>query len=210
MKIRVSDSDPVDKYFLHYRGQLEPQDVYIEVSNGEVTADVNGEIGNAVPIDVHLGKTRRIRIPCELTPKAVIQIIEEHREDFEIVAAGIDEEWCGRQGNYVGVLTPDAKEALSRLENILYEIDVDNYPHIAIEYINNLCCDDDDLLDGHSIQSNTTDDELEKIAEDITVGIKNTIDSYPLPSEKLIIVGLAEMLEETRESAQRNARTNSY
>lgn len=210
MKINISDSDPVNKYFLHYSGQIEPQDAYIEISNGEVTADVNGEIGNAVPIDVYLGKIHRIRIPCELTPKAVIQIIEEHREDFEIVAAGIDEEWCGRQGNYVGVLTPDAKEALSRLENILYEIDVDNYPHIAIEYINNLCCDDDDLLDGHSIQSNTTDDELEKIAEDITVGIKNTIDSYPLPSEKLIIVGLAEMLEETRESAQRNARTNSY
>ena len=204
MKINISDSAPADEYFIYYPGQSKPQDVYIEISNGEVTADVNAEIGNAVPIDVHLGKIRRIRIPCELTPKAVIQIIEEHREDFEIVAAGMNDKWCEQKGRYVGVLTPDAEEALSRLEWNLHNIDADDYPHIAIEDIVNL--NDGDLLDGVSIQSNTTDDELEEIAEKITSRMKKVVD----PCEQLIIHGLAEMLEETRDSAQLNARTNSY
>jgi hypothetical protein len=101
-----------------YPQQNQPQGRYIEVSsNGRLHIDWNAEIGNAVPASVWHNIERRIHGNWE-TKQAAREFIAEHRADFQILVDGMDEKWDGN--NYVGTLTPEAAEALEKLEYASY------------------------------------------------------------------------------------------
>ena len=101
-----------------YPGQCQPQPAYIELDDGELTADWSGEIGNAVPAAVWHDRCLRWRVPPETSKKALLAFIRGNIELFERVAAGHSVEGDG--SNHVGQLTEDAVAAQREIEYILY------------------------------------------------------------------------------------------
>lgn len=103
-----------------YPGQSRPQTAHVQLDGGgRVTADWNGEIGNAVPMDVWNGRTLRWAVSPYLSGPALAEALAspEVAALLEAVAAGHDEEWNG--SNHVGTLTPEAREASERLGELL-------------------------------------------------------------------------------------------
>jgi len=98
-----------------YPSQTAPQDIFAEIeSNGTITISYNPEIGNAVPMRVHHGLTRRLTFKRRITKADGRQWYAANKADLEILVCGMDSEWNGN--NTVGTLTPAAKESLDRLE----------------------------------------------------------------------------------------------
>ena len=63
-----------------YPQQLYPQSAFISLDeSGTVSADYDGEIGNAVPMNVWHGRTMRFAIPCDLSGDAIIDLVNEAR-----------------------------------------------------------------------------------------------------------------------------------
>jgi hypothetical protein len=102
-----------------YSGQCTPQGRFFEVrANGQVSVDVNGEIGNAVPMNVWNNEVHRLHIPREYVRSDITAFYLPHRTEFETLVKGMSTVWNGN--NYIGTLTSDANEALESLEYALY------------------------------------------------------------------------------------------
>ena len=102
-----------------YPNQCTPQSRYFSISKGGmIKVDVNGEIGNAVPVKVFNGEIRRLTIPAGYTRKDIIDFYKKHRVEFSTVTKGMNTVWNGN--NWIGTLTDDADEALESLSHSLY------------------------------------------------------------------------------------------
>lgn len=105
--------------YKRYPGQSQPQRAHIELDEeGTVTAGINGEIGNAVPMDVWHGRTLRWSVSPYAFGPSLEDLINSPRviELFERVHAGRTVEWDG--SNHVGRLDEDAEAAALELEAI--------------------------------------------------------------------------------------------
>ena len=122
-----------------YPGQSKPQGAYVEIRltrrelpiDEMVSADWNGEVGNAVPFDVWYGRVIRLSLSPSVRGSVLADLLES---DFAMelvarIAAGYREEWNG--STYVGKLSDDADDASYTLQ---FELDtLENYDDCAEE-----------------------------------------------------------------------------
>jgi len=87
------DTHKLHPLYAHYDGQIQPQPAYAEFDKrtGSLTAGWDGEIGNAVPMDVWEGKRMRWPISYDLTETEVNNLLDEIAE--KITWDAEEEEW---------------------------------------------------------------------------------------------------------------------
>lgn len=111
-----------------YPGRSEPQGAYVEIrpdgdlstdSYPEVSADWNGEIGNAVPLSVWHGRTLRFRVAATVKGTILADFLESEpaRALFARIKAGYSETLDG--SNHKGCLSGDAQDASADLQAAL-------------------------------------------------------------------------------------------
>lgn len=107
--IHLNENDQA-ALFCRFPGQFRAQDCYLELDleDGKLSADWNGEIGNGVPQSVWSGRTRRFPIPC-LTASAANRLMESLAPLAQRVLNGASVEWS--ENGDVGRLDADASQA---------------------------------------------------------------------------------------------------
>lgn len=196
----IECTDPTALY-RHYDGQSEAQGAYIELDlrEGKLFADYNGDIGNGVPFSVYHGFDRRYSVPV-LTADAVNRVVRELAPLANRILADWEEVWDGR--NMVAELGDDAKAAEAEIEERL---------GLSLGYgdygFENQGFGDEDLvaewdIDGatngceaeeYSITAETTDERLDEIEAEITRDL-----AEGSPSEVAVVHGLDEYLRGLR------------
>jgi len=156
------DETDVAALYCHYSRQTQPQDCHLELDleTGELSADYNAEIGNAVPAPVWHGVVRRWGIPC-LTAAAANELMAEIAPIAQRVLDGASVEWDG--SNWIGKLDADAAVAEEGAEQLAGGCDGDTV--CAVD-----ACDWLDGGDANAlgITTDTTDAELHSIGERIS------------------------------------------
>ncbi len=107
---RLDESKP-HQLHCHYSGQTNRQDAYIalDIRDGEMWADYNAEIGNAIPMTVWHRLVLRWYMPPFLAATAN-RIMDAIAADAQRVLDGASAEWDG--SNMVGRLDEDARDAV--------------------------------------------------------------------------------------------------
>ena len=121
-KLRNLDESDAPLY-KRYPRQNKPQPAYVSLeADGTVRADYNGEIGNAVPMDVWHNRTIRTPVPCEVRADALkAYLLGEGRAHLATMYAGHTVRWDGN--NRVGELDEAAMNARAALEAGLKDLD---------------------------------------------------------------------------------------
>jgi hypothetical protein len=111
-----------DALYHRYPKQDEPQDAYVELSlDGQVTANWNGEVGNAVPIDVWNGRRLRFSVSPYISGQALATFLQRDAlELLTVIYEGHSERRNGQ--NTVATLTPEARVACLELKRKLEEL----------------------------------------------------------------------------------------
>lgn len=101
--------------YVQYAGQSQPQGAYIALDcrDGQVWADYNGEVGNAVPMDVWHGHVQRFSVPASTDGRTINWLMDTLRPEFATIASGYEEVWDG--SNHVARFGDEAEAALSKL-----------------------------------------------------------------------------------------------
>jgi hypothetical protein len=161
MKIQLVTGEKNELY-THYSGQINPQDVYLEIDQDNARIYINGEIGNAMPMDVWHGRTLRIGLRCLTLDSANTFLTDE--DVVELIARigeGLMVEWDGN--NMVGQQNDDSLKAVDELEaNIAKRFDCDS-DFITGWDANNWLYEDCHNL---GITAETTDSELVVLADE--------------------------------------------
>ena len=152
-----------------YPRQCQPQPAYIELDcrgNGELMADWNGEIGNAVPMYYWHNLAVRWSVPCTTSGESLHILFAD--DDFlttcQRIVNGFEERWDG--SNYVGRYSQDAEEAIEEAEQM-----IDN----RLDQVE--VWDVDDYLFAHCQLSQFWDDQsLEEAVEALENGVENGIE----------------------------------
>jgi len=122
--ISINQVKYVDDLLKVYPRQTSPQPAYIalDCQTGEMWADWNGEIGNAVPSDVWHGHTRRYGIPVlrGATANALMSTIAPLAQR---VLNGYERGWDGN--NHRAYFTDDASLAEDEIAAIIAEYEPD-------------------------------------------------------------------------------------
>lgn len=122
------DSCPV---YHRYHQQSEPQGAYVEVNieDGTVDADWNGEVGNAVPCSIWHGRVLRFPISPYMTGRDISSLLHVLKKDIEVLIADTEVVWTG--SNHVGRRGEEAEEAHERIERKCEETLTDgNYGNV--------------------------------------------------------------------------------
>jgi hypothetical protein len=169
--------------FRHYAGQHQPQPAYVQLDceTGKLTADYNGEIGNAVPFAVWHGLRLRWAIP-PLKAGAANRLLEALVPIAEKIVAGFSREWDG--SNHVGRYTEAADEAIEDAREVCRDFGGDDD---AIQSWDAA----DWLLDTpKGLTAETTDEELAALAESLEA---------EADASGRFVLGLARHLERLRD-----------
>lgn len=111
--------EPAPLYHVYPR-QTKPQPAYVELDeDGEVSADYNGVIGNAVPMAVGHLRTLRFDVSPRVGGDNLADLLESDAVVtlLERIHAGHTVEWNGN--NHVGTLDDDAQAAAEALTEAL-------------------------------------------------------------------------------------------
>lgn len=110
--------DPAPLY-CQYSGQSAAQDAYvlIDPATGEVTTDINYEVGNAVTSDIWHGLVKRVAIPNTLRADHIPAYVAEVIAIAEPACEGFETQWDGN--NWVGVY-PNWNEDTDAALNDIY------------------------------------------------------------------------------------------
>lgn len=116
MAVSIINPTGRNPLYHQYPGQCQPQAAFIELDceQGTLRADINYEIGNAVPEGVYNHRIRRWQVPNDLTCKAIKKLFQEIRQDAETILAGYEARWNG--SNFVGLYSPEAEAAWDKIE----------------------------------------------------------------------------------------------
>jgi len=123
--VRWSDIDKskLAPLYRRYPGQCSPQGAFLELhpDSGAIAFGVNGEIGNAVPVDVWNNRALRWTVSERLTTRGLAKIAACPNVEKLVtrIIAGHSVVWDG--SNNSGSLTRDAQEASDRLGEVLSE-----------------------------------------------------------------------------------------
>lgn len=122
MNIITTNLDQKCPLYHQYSIQNQPQPAYIELDcrgDGELMADWNAEIGNAIPFYYYHGLAVRWGIPSETSGLSLKNLFED--EEFlaccQTILDGFDEEWDGN--NFVGRYTDETADAIEKAECII-------------------------------------------------------------------------------------------
>lgn len=120
--IHVAHVSPATALHHRYPGQTSAQPCHVELDcqDGELTADYNVEIGNAVPLVVWHGHVRRYSIPC-LSADAANEVLDEIAPFAQRVLNGYSSRWDGN--NHVADLDADAIDAEEQIRAIIVAIE---------------------------------------------------------------------------------------
>ncbi|MCX4451625.1 hypothetical protein [Streptomyces sp. NBC_01789] len=184
--------------FRHYDGQSEAQAAYIELDlrDGQLLADYNGEIGNGVPFSVYHGFQRRWSIPV-LTADAANRIMREIAPLAARMLADWEEVWDGN--NHIARLGEDALAADDEIDDLLglrppyrrpFE-EADLVGQWDLDGATNGC-----EADEYSITATTSDKRLQEIEQEILQDLAGCGDS-PVA----VCDGLGAYLKDLREQA---------
>lgn len=197
---RLDETNPTTLY-RHYAGELESQGCYVslDLEDGELTADWNGEIGNSVPESVWNGRKLRWGIPC-LTSTAANKLLDELAPIAQRILDGATIEWDGN--NNVGQLTEAAQVAAEELaEACAAACEDGRYARIA-EY---------EAADWYSegeppaVTAAMTDDELDALAEQLQADDAGTDTDQTFtdnPGDYVVLTGLDDYLANLRATAR--------
>jgi hypothetical protein len=108
--------------FRHYPRQAEPQPAFLslDLESGEVSADFDGEIGNAVPARVFAGMVRRYMAPAAIRGEALRPLVESLLPLLERVYLESDVQVCN-DGQRIVTLYEDAASAEAELSEIEHD-----------------------------------------------------------------------------------------
>lgn len=185
MKVTIKEVEGEFDLYCHYRGQPEVQPCFIELDleEGTLSADYDGEIGGAVPFNVWHRRAIRWEIPL-MTAEAVNGLMEVVLPLAQRVFDGGEIEWDGR--NHVGVYDADAEEAIEEIERICADAESDLEVWEASEW---LSAAEDEL----GVTADSTDEELVALAEglesealDEGVILEDTLDYLSRLRDRLI------------------------
>ena len=112
--------------WLRYPTQAEAQPAHLVMdADGIVTARIDPEIGNGMPMDIAMGRRLCWRIPGTLTGEQLSNLITDERTValLERIHAGHAIAWDG--SNHRGQLTDDADDADAELEVLCAELEGD-------------------------------------------------------------------------------------
>ena len=112
--------------WLRYPTQAQAQPAHLVMdADGIVTARIDPEIGNGMPMDIAMGRRLWWRIPATLTGEQLSDLITDERTValLERIHAGHTIEWDG--SNHRGQLTDDAGDADAELEVLCAELEGD-------------------------------------------------------------------------------------
>lgn len=120
LTIKKLDESDANQLYVRYDQQTQPQKSYIELDceTGEMIADYNGEIGNAVPESVWHNRRLRWYFPSPPTAKTANKIMEQITPLAQRVLAGYDTDY-DNQTNRQGHLADDAQRAADKIGEIL-------------------------------------------------------------------------------------------
>lgn len=159
-KITVTVPDGNAPLYMQYPGQYQPQDAFLEfdTETGELTADYNPEIGNAVRMSVYHGIDRRYSIDRNICGESLKRIMNDPEviSLLERIYDGSETVWNG--SNHVCRLTKDAEKAEENLQNL---IDSSIDPETDLSVI----ITDDYFIDEvrNNILPGTTDEQIKEI-----------------------------------------------
>jgi len=112
-----ADTLPEDALYTHYQGQVNPQRVYLTLSeSGEIGYETE-LLGGGVSSYRWHNRTLAWGLPIVPTPSALESLIEDLKPLLERVHAGHCVKWDGN--NYVGKLTEDATDASDEIERYI-------------------------------------------------------------------------------------------
>jgi hypothetical protein len=151
-----------DELHLQYPREFKPQPCYIEldIQTGNLTAEVNGVVGGAVPFPVWHGIVRRYRIPALSADNANV-LLEDVAPLAQRVLDGATIEWDGN--NHVGRLTEDAQDAEIDIEMLIDRIEPE--AHLQVWDVADWLGQNGDRELGISVAS--TPEELAALAAEI-------------------------------------------
>lgn len=153
------DTGKLHPLYVHYDGQVWPQPAYVEFDTrtGDLSADWNGEIGNAVPMDVWKDIRLRWSIAYEHTEAEINALLDE-------IASGIKWDESEKQWLY-----PDVEQLAynAKYNTSAAYTDRKGIWEAADWYGDNASWDGDtvNILDEWIITATTSDTDLEKIAK---------------------------------------------
>jgi hypothetical protein len=150
--------NPVDgNLHCKYPGQSNPQNCYVELDceTGDLSAEHNAEIGNAVPAPVYYGHRQRWAIPA-LKSSAAELLLQEVASLAQLVIDGYSSEWTGN--NYTAQFDDAADAARDQIERLCDNVRDDRDAQLSIWQADDWFSPNspDDL----GVSADTTDDEL--------------------------------------------------
>jgi len=118
------DTDDPAVLFCQYTGQTGPQSCFIalDLEDGRLWADYDGEIGNGVPESVWHQRTLRWALPVVPTAQAANDLLDTVAADATAVLAGASIDWDG--SNWRGSLDETAAAAAERIAD---RVDADGF-----------------------------------------------------------------------------------
>ena len=124
--------------YCKYPQQCDAQPAYLYITEiGEISIEVDGDIGGGCSADVWHRRTLRYPVNCLLTQSDIDTLLDskEFVELAERIIAGHEVGWDRSGGNIVGTLSEDAAEASEDLERYLemYQPSWDEVERIEIE-----------------------------------------------------------------------------
>jgi len=141
IKIDRSYRDSTAPTCRRYDGRPQAQAGLMELDEeGNVTVGYDPEIGDAVPMHVWHGRTRRFHIPNDLTVHGVDKLIDTVEADLQIVYDDLEISWNG--SNIVGKLSEAGEDAELQIEDAIFSMEWDEGDYWNImnvsEYLNGL------------------------------------------------------------------------
>ncbi|WP_458089464.1 helix-turn-helix domain-containing protein [Streptomyces malaysiensis] len=195
--VRIIECTSPTELYRHYDRQSEAQPAYIQLDlrEGILFADYNGEVGNAIPFSVHHGFERRYGIPT-LHGEAANRVMKELAPLTDRILADWEEEWDERRGNMVVILGDDAQQAEEEIQERLglnlgygdFEAKTQGYDpdDLVTEWdIDGVVTGDE--TEEYGITADTTDERLDEIEAEILkdlaecgpgVGVCHALDDY--------------------------------
>lgn len=115
--IEIAYVEGENALYERFRGQTSAQPCFVELNceTGELSAEINPEVGNAVPFRVWHRRALRWSIPALRTDVANA-LLDEIRPEAARIVAGYEVEWDGN--NHVGSYSADAEEAIEAVSSL--------------------------------------------------------------------------------------------
>lgn len=185
---------------LHYDCQSNPQPVYLYLNLDDRRAYIEtwSNIGGGMPASVFNGTEIRWSLPV-LTADSANDLLEKFESRLDRLCDEYEDYYDG--SNYRGRLSEDGQDLQDRIQRDINEFctfldtveamtAADYYEH-AVQYM-----DGSASVDGHTITSTSTDEDLDRIAEELEESGQHTDDTT------VIITGISDFVYFIRDNLQ--------